>query len=121
MRAVVLAMVLWGCAEEPPAVQTDVGAPCMRDGELAVVFETCGSSCATIHEMTCTSALEDGVLTVTTTFSWSMEGDICTADCAWREADCGMPLIEDPGTVTVELGGTSVGLDALPACDALPM
>lgn len=96
----------------------DEGELCIgSDGRLVVDWQTClSSSCDTLTDATCEATLDGGTLTVTSYGRIESSGTTCTDDCGFASAACDLPTVEDPSTVTVAHGTTSVGLDAIPDC-----
>ena len=116
IASAVLVFTLAGCpasGSDPDPIRTEDSATlCLQNGALTANFETCGSSCATIHEATCTI---DGSDTLTTVYDYTPPGDLdCTADCNLVEADCGAPAGD-----SVTYAGDTVDVSSLPDCATL--
>jgi hypothetical protein len=113
----ILVCTLAGCPtpndpDPEPIRMEDSATLCLRAGALTASFDTCGSSCATIHEATCTI---DGSDVLSTVYDYTPPGDVdCTADCSIVEADCGSPSGD-----TVTYAGSAVDVSSLPDCDSL--
>ncbi|MCB9674521.1 MAG: hypothetical protein H6737_05350 [Alphaproteobacteria bacterium] len=111
-------LILAGCPDPVEVTEfTNEGVICWSQGELIVDFQTClSSSCDTLTDATCTATLENGVLTIESYGRIESQGNECTDDCGFASATCELPLIEDPSTVTVEHGTSSVAMDDIPDC-----
>ena len=103
-----------------PTVTTETvtdGTACDSGGTVMFTFDTClSSSCDTVISSSCTATFAGAVVTVTGTADIERTAGTCTADCGFVTATCPLPDIADPTGVTVEVGDTSVALEAF-SCD----
>lgn len=124
----VLPLLVWGACVEPEdqlVELDDIGQACLGDMEgpeieltadeavtVVVTLEGCASGCAGDIEATCTASVDDGVISVSASASYTTPGGTatCPAVCVFVQAECDTEALP-AGSYTLEYGGDSDTFD----------
>ena len=116
---VVLASWAGGCEtpDLPDVLElTNQGSLCLQNDSLFVDFETClSSSCDTLAEATCSTNVDETMLSVQSYARIESQGDDCTQDCGFASAVCETPA--DTSDLSVSYAGDTVAFSEIPDCE----
>jgi hypothetical protein len=118
MVGIAAALVAAACVGSEDVERLDTGSVEIAEGFAAggvfvkVTLDGClSSSCDVDRQAFCSVALEGDRLVVRSEFSWTSEGNACTADCGSLSANCSLAETLGDGSYVVVHGDDTGSLD----------